>query len=117
MISQMAEILADYYVESRKHRRYTIDEPGSVCGVATGVRNISRGGAQVACAPAALEAIGDKLHSVSVPFVLLVEPALTLSARVVYQNQEDGVHLIGLQFVDMTPPQEAAIERYVSSLA
>lgn len=117
MISELAEILETHYIESRKSKRHAVDELGSLCEVAVGVRNVSRGGVQIACARAAFEAISERAGSAPVAFELLVEPrSLAFTAKVVYEREEGDVHLVGLQFVNMTPAQESDIDSYINQL-
>jgi hypothetical protein len=116
VISELVELLETHYIESRKQRRYPVAEPGTLCGVSVEVRNIARGGAQLACEPTAFGEIAERLRDLPVPVELLVEPALAFTGAVVYDKEADGVHLIGVKFIEMSAAEQAALDGYICTL-
>jgi hypothetical protein len=51
-----------------------------------------------------------------VPVELLVEPALAFTGAVVYDKEADGVHLIGVKFIEMSAAEQAALDGYICTL-
>jgi len=115
VFSTMSEILETHYIESRRNRRYSISEHGTLGSIQVEVRNVSRGGAQVAFAAKALDS-RETLDGTRLPFELQVLPALSFLAEVAYDTRHAEGHIVGLKFVEMSAADLESIDRYLFTL-
>jgi len=93
--------LAPETADQRQARRYRTTLRGRLCGTLVTARNISMGGAQVACPIMLFEFLRSKLARG--PAVLELPDDLFdlgLGCRVVYENECDDEVLIGLALTD-----------------
>ena len=103
-------------IENRRELRYEVSERGTLGGVEMVVRNLSRTGAQLTYVEEGLSGAEAIPAGTQVTLELYLPDVVQLTGEIIYANDLDADHLVGVHFLQVGARERALIDQYIRSL-
>ena len=116
MSSHLFEVVETAIIENRAQRRHPVSLTATLGDQEVLLRNLSRGGAQLACPVSDYAALHPRFEDGFLPLVLRLHVPVPVEVDVVYANRAGDQYLIGVQFREMGAPERGHLEAYVRAL-